>query len=86
MSKRAIVLTVAGLAAAGAIAGVRYASRQPEVTMRDRAELEELGEGLGKLGKGVHRMGKGVNRMGKGLGRMGEGLSESFEDTTRRKR
>jgi hypothetical protein len=80
MTKRTVAVTVAGLAVAGAIAGVKYANRQPAVSDTDRLEIEEFGESLGEMGKGLHRVGKGLHRVGKGLHRMGSGMSRSFEE------
>lgn len=81
MTKRTVAVTIAGLAVAGAVAGVKYANRQPAIRDSDLQEIEEFGEGLGEMGKGLHRMGKGLNRMGKGLHRMGRGMSRSFEES-----
>ena len=81
MTKRTVAVTIAGLAVAGAIAGVKYANRQPAISDSDRKEIEEFGEGLGEMGKGLHRMGKGLHRMGKGLHKTGRGLSRSFEES-----
>ena len=74
MTKRTVAAAIAGLAVAGAIAGVQYAKRQPAVRDSDVREIEEFGEGLGEMGKGLHRMGKGLHRMGRGMNR-------SFEES-----
>lgn len=88
MTRRTVAVTIAGLAVAGAIAGIKYANRQPAVSDSDLQEIEEfgeglgeMGEGLGRMGKGLHRMGKGLHGMGKGLHRMGGGRSRSFEES-----